>query len=474
MPEVPEPGDGQGTGRTLWHGRFSEGPSDELLAFTESLSFDRRLASDDVEGSRAHVEMLGDVGLLDADEVRAVLGALDRVEDELTSGTFEFAPNDEDVHTAVERRVIDLAGAAGAKLHTARSRNDQVATDLRLWIRREGRAVARRTHALQELLLERATAAGADVYLPGYTHLQRAQPVLLAHHLLAHVWSLARDVDRWRDALDRADVSPLGAGALAGTSLPIAPAVSATRLGFARPFENSLDAVSDRDFVAEALFVAALEQVHLSRLGEEIVLWASDEFGFLRLSDSHSTGSSMLPQKKNPDIAELVRGKAGRLIGDLTGFLATLKGLPLAYNRDLQEDKEPLFDALDTLSLSLSALAGLVSTAEFDAERMRAAADAPGASATDLAEHLVRGGVPFRDAHALVGMLVRQSVERGVPLEELVMTEPKLGPDALQYLEDGAAVQRRTSPGGGGPEPLAPQLEAARAVLAAQSTWLER
>jgi len=472
MPEVPGPDDGQGSGRTLWHGRFSEGPSDELLVFTESLSFDRRLASDDVEGSRAHVGMLGDVGLLDADEVRAVLAALDQVEEELTSGMFEFVSTDEDVHTAVERRVIALAGAAGAKLHTARSRNDQVATDLRLWLRREGRAVARRTHALQELLFERATAAGTDVYLPGYTHLQRAQPVLLAHHLLAHVWALARDVDRWRDALDRADVSPLGAGALAGTSLPIAPDVAAARLGFARPFDNSLDAVSDRDFVAEALFVAALEQVHLSRLGEEIVLWASDEFGFLQLADSHSTGSSMLPHKKNPDIAELVRGKAGRLIGDLTGFLATLKGLPLAYNRDLQEDKEPLFDALDTLSLSLSALVGLLATADFDTERMRAAADTPGASATDLAEHLVRGGVPFRDAHALIGTLVRQSAERGVPLEELVMTEPTLGPDALRYLEDGAAVKRRTSPGGGGPEPLGPQLEAARAVLAAQSAWL--
>ena len=308
MSEAPD-ADGQGTGRTLWHGRFSEAPSDELLVFTESLSFDRRLASDDVEGSRAHVAMLGEVGLLDADEVGAVLGALDRVEEELTSGAFEFVPTDEDVHTAIERRVTELAGAAGAKIHTARSRNDQVATDLRLWLRREGRSVARRTHALQALLFERATAAGTDVYLPGYTHLQRAQPVLLAHHLLAHAWALARDVDRWRDALDRADVSPLGGGRPAGTSLPIAPDVAAAGLGFARPFENSLDAVSDRDFVAEALFVAALEQVHLSRLGEEIVLWASDEFGFLHLADAHSTGSSMLPQKKNPDIAELARGR---------------------------------------------------------------------------------------------------------------------------------------------------------------------
>jgi argininosuccinate lyase len=297
--------------------------------------------------------------------------------------------------------------------------------------------------------------------------------VLLAHHLLAHLWALARDVDRWRDALVRADVSPLGAGALAGSSLPIDPGATASTLGFARRFENSLDAVSDRDFVAEALFVAALEQVHLSRLGEEIVVWSSEEFGFVRLADSFSTGSSMLPQKKNPDVAELARGKAGRVIGDLTGWLATLKGVPLAYNRDLQEDKEPLFDAVDTVTLSLRALEGLLATIEFDADRMRAAADTAGGAATDLAEHLVREGHAFRDAHAVVGALVRQAAELGVPLEELVMTEPRLGPDALRYLEPGAAVQRRTSPGGAGPEPLVAQLVAARERLAAQAAWLE-
>jgi argininosuccinate lyase len=460
-------------GRTLWHGRFADGPSDELLAFTESLSFDQRLASDDIEGSRAHVRMLGDVGLLGADEVTVVLDALDAVERELATGKFVPMLADEDIHTAVERRVTEIAGPAGAKLHTGRSRNDQVATDLRLWLRREGREVARRTHALQEVLLRRADEAGVDAYLPGYTHLQRAQPVLLAHHFLAHFWTFARDVDRWRDALARADVSPLGAGALAGSSLPIDPDATAVALGFARRFDNSLDAVSDRDFVAEALFVAALEQVHLSRLGEEIVLWATDEFGFLHLADSHSTGSSMLPHKKNPDIAELARGKAGRVLGDLTGFLATLKGVPLAYNRDLQEDKEPLFDALDTVALTLSALAGLLDTSELDVDRMEAAADTPAAAATDLAEHLVREGVPFREAHAVVGALVRQSAERGVPLGELVMTEPRLGPDALRYLEPGAAVRARTTPGGAGPEPLGPQLAAARRVLAAQAEWLD-
>ena len=348
--------------RPLWHGRFAEEPADELLAFTSSLVFDRRLAGDDIAGSRAHVAMLGRVGLLSDEEVAAVTTALDSVEKELAEGTFSFAPTDEDIHTAIERRVTDLAGPAGAKLHTGRSRNDQVALDLRLFLRREGRAVALAVHELQTVLVRRATEAG-DTYLPGYTHLQRAQPVLLAHHLLAHFWAFGRDVDRWRDALERADVSPLGAGALAGSSLPLDPDDVARELGFARRFENSLDAVSDRDFVAEALFVAAMTQSHLSRLGEEIVLWASEEFGFVRLADAYSTGSSMLPQKKNPDIAELARGGAGRLIGDLTGLLATLKGLPLAYNRDLQGDKEPLFDALDTCTGALLAVAGLLDTA---------------------------------------------------------------------------------------------------------------
>ena len=458
--------------RPLWHGRFGEEPADALLAFTNSLDFDRRLAGDDIVGSRAHVAMLGHVGLLSGEEVAAVTTALDTVEKELAEGTFAFAPTDEDIHTAIERRVTDLAGSAGAKLHTGRSRNDQVALDLRLFVRREGRAAAGAVHELQGVLVRRATEAG-DTYLPGYTHLQRAQPVLLAHHLLAHFWALARDVDRWRDALDRADVSPLGAGALAGSSLPLDPDDVARELGFARRFENSLDAVSDRDFVAEALFVVALTQSHLSRLGEEIVLWTTEEFGFMRLADAYSTGSSMLPQKKNPDIAELARGGAGRVIGDLTGVLATLKGLPLAYNRDLQGDKEPLFDALDTCTGALRAVAGLVDTAEFVPQRMQAAADDAASAATDLAELLVQQGVPFRDAHQAVGELVRQSIERGIALEELVMTDARLGPDALALLEPGEAVRRRTTPGGAGPEPVRRQLAAARTRLDEQRAWLE-
>ncbi len=462
-----------GEAKPLWHGRFGEGPADALMALSVSLPFDQRLAHDDLVGSRAHVDMLASVGLLTEDERFAIADALDQVGTELGSGTFEFVPTDEDIHTAVERRVTEIAGPAGAKLHTGRSRNDQVALDLRLWVRRESREVIHRIHDLQSVLVRRAEECDDDAYLPGYTHLQRAQPVLLAHHLLAHLWALGRDVERWQGVLSRADVSPLGAGALAGSSLPLDPDHVADALGFAHRFENSLDAVSDRDFVAEALFAAALTQVHLSRIGEEIVLWSSEEFGFMKLPDAFATGSSMLPQKKNPDIAELARGKAGRLIGHLTGFLATLKALPLAYNRDLQEDKEPLFDAVETLMLTLLALGGLLDIAVFDTTRMRAAADVASSSATDLAEHLVQGGMPFREAHAVVGSLVRQSIERHIPLAELVEAEPHLGADALALLEPGAAVRRRTTPGGAGPGPVAVQLEAAKERLARQQLWLD-
>ena len=323
------------------------------------------------------------------------------------------------------------------------------------------------------MLVDRADEAGG-AYLPGYTHLQRAQPVLLAHHLLAHGWALARDVDRLVDARRRLDVSPLGAGALAGSSLPLDPEAVADDLGFGAPFENSLDAVSDRDFVAEALFALAVLGVHLSRLGEEIVLWSTEEFGFLRLDDAYATGSSMLPQKKNPDVAELARGKAGRLIGHLAGFLATLKGLPLAYNRDLQEDKEPLFDAVDQTGRALTALAGLLRSADFVTERMQAAADSPYAAATDLAERLVRQGMPFRDAHVLVGGLVRDSLERRVPLAELVAAHPALGDDALVLLEPGVAVTGRRTRGGAGPEAVAAQLGRFRARVDADADRIKR
>jgi argininosuccinate lyase len=453
---------------TLWAGRLGRDPAAELLDYTVSLSYDRRLADDDLAGSRAHVRGLARVGLLSEGDAGILLAALERVGEELATDTFAFRAGDEDIHTAVERRVTEVAGDVGARLHTGRSRNDQVATDLRLFTKRELAEVASRVLQLQRVLLARAQEA-EDAYLPGYTHLQRAQPVLLAHHLMAHGWALARDVDRLADARRRLDVSPLGAGALAGSSLPLDPDSVAADLGFAARFENSLDAVSDRDFVAEACFDLALLGVHLSRIGEEIVLWSSEEFGFCRLDDAYATGSSMLPQKKNPDIAELARGKAGRLIGNLCGLLATLKGLPLAYNRDLQEDKEPLFDALDQINRGVVALTGVLASATFDTARMQAAADTPAASAVDLAEWLVQRGQPFRQAHATVGALVRHSLERHVPLAELVEAHPDLGTDAVALLEPGVAVTRRTTPGGAGPAPVAVQLVRFAAALDAQA-----
>ncbi len=456
-------------GKTLWHGRFEGGPAAELMAYTASIGFDRLMWADDIAGSRAHATMLGDVGLLDRSECRAVLDALDTTAVEMADGTFVFIESDEDIHTAVERRVTELAGPAGAKLHTGRSRNDQSATDLRLWCKRELLAVARRVVGLQEVLLARAVEAGVGddgVYLPGYTHLQRAQPVLLAHHLLAHAWALARDVDRLVATIDRLDVSVLGAGALAGSSLPLDPERSAELLGFARTFDNSLDAVADRDHVAEALFDLALIGIHLSRIGEEWVLWTSEEFGFAKLDDAYATGSSMLPQKKNPDIAELARGKAGRLIGNLTGLLVTLKGLPLSYNRDLQEDKEPLFDAAEQVSLALGAMSGMIATATFVPQRMQLAADAETSAATDLAEWLVEAGTPFRDAHAIVGTLVRRCLAGEGALADLVTDHPALGSEAARLVAAGVGVRRRTTRGGAGPAPVAAQLERFRARLA--------
>ncbi len=443
---------------TLWKGRLGDGMAEEVAAVSVSVGFDIVLAEDDIAGSRAHVQGLGKSGIISTEEVQSLLAALDRVAAELAEGTLRPGPGDEDVHTLVERRVTALAGDVGAKLHTGRSRNDQVATDLRLWCRRSLLKVASDAVELQDVLLRRAREAG-DAYLPGYTHLQRAQPVLLGHHLLAHGWALARDVDRLVATIDRLDVSPLGAGALAGSSLPLDPDYVAGVLGFSARFENSLDAVADRDFVAEALFDVALLGVHLSRMGEEIVLWSSDEWDFCVLDDAYATGSSMLPQKKNPDVAELARGKCGRLIGHLTGLLVTLKGLPLAYNRDLQEDKEPLFDSVAQVRLTLRALAGLYATLEWQHDRMQEAADGPSGAAVDLAELLVVNGMPFRQAHELVGGIVRESVARHVPLVELVQSHPDLGDAAAQLLEPGVPVTRRTTPGGAGPAAVAEQLE---------------
>ncbi|MCP3937321.1 MAG: argininosuccinate lyase [Actinomycetia bacterium] len=444
---------------TLWHGRFAGGPAEALQALNDSLPFDRRMYREDIEGSRAHVRMLTDVGLFTIDERDSVLGALDQVETEIESGEMVFVASDEDIHTAVERRVTELT-PAGAKMHTGRSRNDQVANDVRLITRREITEVAELVLRFQRVLLARADEAIENGwYLPGYTHLQRAQPVMLGHHFMAHGWALARDVDRLLDARRRTDVSVLGAGALAGSSLPLDPERSAGYLGFAAVFDNSLDAVADRDFVADTLYALTMLGVHLSRIGEELILWATDEFGFVTLDDGFSTGSSMMPQKKNPDIAELARGKAGRLVGHLTGLLTTMKGLPLTYNKDMQEDKEPLFDALDTVRLTLLALDGMVSTLTIRGDRMAAAADSPYSAATDLAEHLVVDGMAFRDAHAVVGELVRRALDGEASLAQLVAASPDLGSEAAKILEPGVAVQRRTTRGGGGPAAVADQRE---------------
>ncbi len=380
--------------KTLWQGRFLEHAADELQQLNNSIWYDMRLFAQDIEGSRAHAKMLQEIGVYSEEELSDVLSALGEVEEEIRIGALEILPTDEDIHTYVERRVTEIT-PSGARLHTGRSRNDQVATDLRLWTKQALGDVARMAISLQKALLEKAKEASGAV-LPGYTHLQQAQPVPLGHHLLAHGWSISRDVERLLEAVERMDVSPLGAGAIAGSSIPLDVASVAKELGFSRVFDNSIDAVSDRDFVADALYALALLGIHLSRIGEEVIIWSSSEFGYMELSDRYSTGSSMMPQKKNPDIAELARGKSGRLVGNLTGFLTTLKGLPLAYNKDLQEDKEPLFDAVDTVSKILPAITGMISSATFQVEQMRTQALSPYLATTDLAEWLVQRGTPFR------------------------------------------------------------------------------
>lgn len=457
---------------TLWSGRLQGGMAPELAALSVSIDYDRALASVDIAASRAHVRGLGRAQVLSDEEVDLLIVALDQVDAEFQDGSFVVAPTDEDIHTAVERRVTELAGPTGGKLHSGRSRNDQVATDLRLWTRAALGEVASSVVEFQDVLVARAKEAG-EAYLPGYTHLQRAQPVLLGHHLAAHAWALARDVDRLLATRSRLNVSPLGAGALAGSSLALDPDGVAEELGFATRFENSMDAVSDRDFVAEALFDIALLGIHLSRIGEEVVIFTSEEFGFFVLDDAYATGSSMLPQKKNADIGELARGKTGRLIGNLTGLLATLKGLPLSYNRDLQEDKEPLFDSVAQVLLITNALRGLIATVRFDTARMADAADAPSAGAIDLAEYLVAKGIPFREAHGIVGGLVATSLDEGTSLADLASEHPALGAEAAGLLAPGRSVANRQSPGSTNPARVSEQLAALEAHVAAERAALE-
>ena len=455
--------------RPLWAGRFEAGPSSVSLAFTSSLPFDRRLAPYDVRATAAHAEALREAGLLSPEETSAILDALEAVRSEIAADTFAWAEQDEDVHSAIERALIERLGPTGARIHAARSRNDLVATDLRLWTADAAGALAEAAAGLAEALAERAQDH-PEAILPGYTHLQRAQPVLLAHHLLAHAFPLARDADRLLRAAEGAATSPLGAGALAGSTLELAPEATARRLGMAGAFENSIDAVSDRDFALELLSAGTILAVHLSRLAEDLVLWSSQEFGFARPADADATGSSMMPQKRNPDVAELVRGKAGRVLGDLVALATAMKGLPLAYDRDLQEDKEPLFDAHDTLAGALAALAAMVRGLTFDTERMRAAAGDGFLLATDLAERLVSAGMPFRDAHHLTGRIVAELEGDGrtfadVEPGEWAAWSELFGPDVAAILTPEASVRRRTTPGGTSPASVDAQLVTLRARL---------
>jgi argininosuccinate lyase len=457
----------------LWGGRFTGGPAQALARLSASVHFDWRLARHDLAASKAHARVLARAGLLTGDELDRLLAALDALGEDCAAGRFTPTVADEDVHTALERGLLERLGPLGGKLRAGRSRNDQIATDLRLYLREAARGLAAAVVELAAALAGQARAH-VDTPAPGMTHLQHAQPVSFGHQLLAHVQPLLRDLDRLRDWDGRAAVSPLGAGALAGSSLPLDPAAVAAELGFTGIAANSMDAVAERDFVAEFLFVTALLGVHLSRLGEELVLWTSQEFGWVELADAYATGSSIMPQKKNADIAELARGKAGRLIGGLVAVLSMLKGLPLTYDRDLQEDKEPAFDAVDTLELVLPALAGMVATMTVRAEVLAAAAPVGYTLATEVADWLVRRGVAFRDAHEITGRLVAACAGRGLDEladAELAAVSPHLTPEVREVLSVRSALAARTTPGSTGPGPVDAQLADVEEALARWREW---
>jgi argininosuccinate lyase len=454
-----------------WGGRFRKPTAPELEAFSASIHFDRELFEQDVRASQAHARMLARQGLLQPDEARALESGLDRVARELRDGSFPIDPSAEDIHMNIERRLFALVGPVAGKLHTGRSRNDQVATDFLLWMRDACVGLRGELLELRAVLVERA-GREIDVILPGYTHLQRAQPVRLAHHWLAHFEALSRDDARLRDARGRMDHCPLGAGALAGTSLPLDRASTARELGFAAPARNSMDAVSARDAALELLGALAILAVHLSRIAEELVLWSSSEFDFVRLDDAYSTGSSLMPQKKNPDSAELVRGKSGRVIGALVALLVAMKGLPLSYNRDMQEDKEPVFDAVRTARGSLRVLAGALRTLEVQREKMARATADPLLLATDLAEHLVQRGVAFREAHELVGRVVAHAAESGVELSALdaatlARFHPELAVDPARFFSAERSLETRDLPGGPARKRVEHEVGQAHAAVAA-------
>lgn len=451
----------------LWGGRFAK-PTDALVhAFNASLSFDVRLAAEDIRSSQVWARGLARAGVLSAAEAEALCAGLNQVGAELADGRFRFAPGDEDIHTAVERRLTEIIGAAGGKLHTGRSRNDQVATDFRLWLMGAIDQLQSELAGLQAALIASAEAH-LNLPMPGYTHLQHAQPVTWGHWVLSHFWPLVRDRERLAQARARTAVLPLGSAALAGTAYPVDRGLLARELGFTAVSQNSLDAVSDRDFAADFLYAAAMIGLHLSRLAEQLILFSSSEFGFVRLDDGYSTGSSLMPQKKNPDTLELTRGKAGRLVGNLTGLLATLKGLPSAYDKDLQEDKEPIFDAFDTLAYTVPIMAGLIRSLTLQPQSMAAQLE-PGLLATDLADYLVRQGVPFREAHHLVGQVVQLAEQRqggltALTTADLQTVSERFGEDVTAVLTVEASLAGRAAVGGTAPSALVVQLKAAKAA----------
>jgi argininosuccinate lyase len=452
----------------LWGGRFEKEMDALLETFNASIGFDWRLYEADIRGSIAYARALGRLGLLTGAEVSTLVEGLAQVKEEFDAGAFAYQPADEDIHTAVERRLYELKGEVAGKLHTGRSRNDQVATDVRLYLMARIPVLREHLRGLQAAIVEVASEH-LDVLMPGYTHLQPAQPILFSHWLMAFFWMLERDVDRLSDLADRVSVMPLGSAALAGHTFGLDRDALASELGFNRVSENSLDGVADRDFVAETLFWAALLQTHLSRMAEDLIIYASSEFGFVELDDAFSTGSSIMPQKKNPDALELARGKTGRLVGNLVGLLTTLKGIPSAYDKDLQEDKEPLFDTLDTLEVELPVLAGVIETLEVRKERMAAALQDE-LLATDLADYLVRKGIPFRESHHQIGRVVRAAAERdcglrSLPLEVYREISPKFEADIYELLDFEASVSARDVVGGTARSSVERQLERARAIL---------
>ena len=451
----------------LWDGRFEEGAARSTQAFGASLPVDKALYKQDIAGSRAHARMLAAQGIISEEDAEAICDGLENIEHDIDAGNFTFDIADEDIHMAIEAELTRRIGEAGGRLHTGRSRNDQVATDTRLAAKALTKSLMQANLGLRAALLHAADQAGATV-LPGMTHLQHAQPVLFAHHLLAYVWMLTRDFTRLSAAFDAADASPLGAAALAGTTYPLDRQMTAHCLGFTRVIENSLDAVSDRDFLLDLEYACSVMAVHLSRLSEEIVLWSSQEFGFITLSDAYATGSSIMPQKKNPDFAELIRGKTGRVVGDLVQLLVTMKGLPLAYNKDMQEDKEGALDAAHTLEECLAVMAGMVSTWVVNADRMRASMERGHLAATDVADYLAKRGMPFREAHAVVGHLVLEAEKVGCDISELPLATFRAASELFDTDITGAfdldaIVAARTTEGGTAPSAVADQLKRAQA-----------